>query len=230
MRRPKHQEIRAELLIVEDLMLLLLDDESGVVKGEANLHYTLGGAVLMELALLGRVDLDHRKRVHAVAGEALGDTILDEAMRQVAKRPRHVHTVLVEIGLELDGQLRHRLVERGMLARERSKMLGIIPVTRMPAQDLPYEAALLERVRAVLEDGAAPDSRTAALTAVLSAGGTLAELHPAIRRSRAVTERARELREGTWGAAAVNQAILVAAVASIGGAVAEAAVGGDASQ
>lgn len=205
MRRPKHQEMRPELLIVEDLMLLLLDDRSGVVKGEANLHYTLGGAVLMELALLGRADLDHRKRVHAVAGEALGDTILDEAMRQVAKRPRHVHTILVEIGLELDGQLRHRLVERGMLRRERSTMLGFIPVTRMPAQDLPYEAALL------------------------SAGGTLAELHEAIRRSRAVTERARELREGSWGAAAVNQAILVAAIASIGGAVAEAAAGGDAS-
>ncbi|GAA2224723.1 hypothetical protein GCM10010413_18550 [Promicromonospora sukumoe] len=228
MRRPKHQQLRPEPLIVEDLLLLLLDDRTGTVRGEANVHYTLGGAVLIELALLGRVELDG-KRVHAVAGEPLGDSLLDAAAAQVAKRPKHVHTVLLDLGLDLEPQVRDRLVDRGLLRRERSKVLGLIPVTRTPAQDLPYEAALLERVRAVLEDGVPPDPRTAALTAVLSAGGTLRELHPAIPRSRAVTERARELREGTWGAAAVNQAILVAAVASIGGAVAEAAVGGDSS-
>ncbi|MFD7306762.1 GPP34 family phosphoprotein [Promicromonospora sp. NPDC059942] len=230
MRPPKHHELRPEPLIVEDLLLLLLDDRSGTVRGEANLHYTLGGAVLIELALLGRVELDGRKRVHAVAGEPLGDSLLDAAAAQVAKRARHVHTVLLDLGLDLEPQVRDRLVERGMLRRERSKVLGLIPVTRTPAQDLPYEAALLERVRAVLEDGVTPDPRTAALTAALSASGTLRELHPAIRRSRAVTERARELREGTWGAAEVDQAIVVAAIASVGGAVAEAAAGGDSSQ
>lgn len=229
MRRPKHQQLRPEPLIVEDLLLLLLDDRTGTVRGEANVHYTLGGALLIELALLGRVELDGRKRVHAVAGEPLGDSLLDAAAAQVAKRPKHVHTVLLDLGLDLEPQVRDRLVERGLLRRERARVLGLIPVTRTPAQDLPYEAALLERVRAVLEDGATPDPRTAALTAVLSAGGTLRELHPAFRGSRAVTERARELREGTWGSAAVNQAILVAAVASVGGAVAEAAAGGDSS-
>ncbi|MFD7024595.1 GPP34 family phosphoprotein [Promicromonospora sukumoe] len=228
MRRPKHQQLRPEPLIVEDLLLLLLDDRTGTVRGEANVHYTLGGALLIELALLGRVELDG-KRVRAVAGEPLGDSLLDAAAAQVAKRPKHVHTVLLDLGLDLEPQVRDRLVERGLLRRERAKVLGLIPVTRTPAQDLPYEAALLERVRAVLEDGVNPDPRTAALTAVLSAGGTLRELHPAIPRSRAVTERAREVREGTWGAAAVNHAIVVAAVASVGGAVAEAAAGGDSS-
>jgi hypothetical protein len=141
-----------------------------------------------------------------------------------------VHTVILEIGLELESQVRDRLVERGMLRRERSKMLGLIPVTRTPAQNLPYEAALLERVRAVLEDEVTPDSRTAALTAVLSASGTLSEFHPAIRRSAAVTKRARDLQRGSWTSAAVNHAILLAAIASIGSAVAEAAASGDSAQ
>jgi hypothetical protein len=230
MSREMHQEMRSEPLIVEDLLLLLLDDRSGAPKGEAKLHYTLGGAVLMELALLGRVELDTKKRVHAVAGEPLGDSLLDQAVKKVAKRPKHVHTVLLEIGLELQSQVRGRLVERGLLRRERSKILGFIPVTRTPAQNLPYEAALLERVRTVLEDGAAPDPRTAALTAVLSASGTLSEFHPAIRRSATVTKRARDLHRGSWTSTAVNHAILLAAITSIAGAVGEAAVSGGSAQ
>lgn len=230
MSRVRHHEMRREPLIVEDLLLLLLDDRSGAPRGEANLHYTLGGAVLMELALLGRVEIDTRQRVHTVGREPLGDSLLDRAAQQVARRTRHVHTVLVDIGLELAPRVRDRLVERGLLRRERAKVLGFIPVTRTPAQNLPYEAALLERVRSVLEDGAAPDPRTAALAALLSAGGTLSDLRPPIRRSAVVTARARDLREGRWASAAVNQAVLVAAIASVGSAVAEAAVGGDAAQ
>lgn len=230
MSRRMHHQMRREPLIVEDLFLLLLDDRSGAPKGEANLHYTLGGAVLMELALLGRVELDPNQRVHAVAGEPIGDSLLDRAVKQVAKRLRRVHTVLLEVGLELEPQVRDRLVERGLLRRERSKVLGFIPVTRTPAQNLPYEAALLERVRAVLEDGVIPDPRTAALTAVLSASGTLPEFHPAIRRSAVVTRRARDLQKGGWSSTAVNHAILLAAVTSIAGAVGEAAAGGDSGQ
>ncbi|WRL66498.1 GPP34 family phosphoprotein [Blastococcus brunescens] len=47
-----------DLLIVEDLMLLLMDDDGASVQGAGTLHYTLGGALLTELALLGRVETD----------------------------------------------------------------------------------------------------------------------------------------------------------------------------
>nr|WSZ95137.1 GPP34 family phosphoprotein [Streptomyces sp. NBC_00857] len=50
--------MRSETLIVEDVMLMLLDDETGVEAGAGTLHYTLGSAVLVELALLGRIDID----------------------------------------------------------------------------------------------------------------------------------------------------------------------------
>ena len=66
---------------------------------------------------------------------------------------------------------------------------------------------MLQQVRAVLVDGAAPDPRTAALGALLSAGRTLPSFHPEIPWSTPVISRAKELERGEWGADAVEQAV-----------------------
>lgn len=227
--QPVEATTRRGLLLVEDLVLLLLDDETGVARGEGTLHWTLGGAVLMDLTLRGRIETDRKQTVYAVPGPPLGDPLLDDAFARIEKRPRYVGSVLAEVGPPLRAQVLDRLLERGMVRRERSKLLGFIPTTRMPAQDVAYEAALLERVRAVLEDDETPDARTAALVAILSASGTLPQLHPAIRWSNAVATRALRYQNGDWGAAAVGTAVVAQAAAvnvSIGIAVATGVIGG----
>jgi len=202
-----------DLLIVEDLLLLLLDDTSGTIAGEGTLYYTLGGAVLVELALRGEVAPDDSRtmfngiRIGAVKGELPSDPLLREAYETVAKKPRGVQELLIDIGSSLRGEVLDRLVERGFIRREKKKVLGIFPTTRMPAQRPEYEAQLLESVRSVLVDGAEPDARTGALAALLSASGTLPQLHPGIPWSGAVYTRGKELEKGNWGADAVNTAI-----------------------
>ena len=47
-------------LIAEDLLLLLLDEESGKVAASDSAEVALGGAVLAELAILGAVTVDER--------------------------------------------------------------------------------------------------------------------------------------------------------------------------
>ena len=202
-----------DLLIVEDLLLLLLDDTTGTIAGEGTLYYTLGGAVLVELALRGAVAPDESRtlfngiRIGAVKGELPSDPLLREAYEKVAKKPRGVQELLIDIGSSLRGEVLDRLVERGFIRREKKKVLGVFPTTRMPAQRPEYEAQLLERVRSVLVDGAEPDARTGALAALLSASGTLPQLHPGIPWSGAVYTRGKELEKGSWGAEAVNTAI-----------------------
>ena len=203
-----------DLLIVEDLLLLLLDDTSGTIAGEGTLYYTLGGAVLVELALRGEVAPDDSRtmfngiRIGAVKGELPSDPLLREAYETVAKKPRGVQELLIDIGSSLRGEVLDRLVERGFIRREKKKVLGVFPTTRMPAQRPEYEAQLLESVRSVLVDGAEPDARTGALAALLSASGTLPQLHPGIPWSGAVYTRGKELEKGSWGADAVNTAIV----------------------
>lgn len=202
-----------DTLIVEDVLLLMLDDKYGIPAGAGTLHYTLGGAVLVELALLGRIQPEGNRawfkgtKVVATGDGALPDPLLQSSHDTIAARPRHIQTLLVTIGSGLWKPVTERLVQRGLLRRERRRFLGLIPTTRLPAADIGYESALRERMRTVLEHGENPDARLAAIIALISASGTLPSLDPVPKWSGAVATRAKELEQGNWGAAAVNSAV-----------------------
>lgn len=203
-----------ELLIVEDLMLLMMDDTSGAIAGEGTLYYTLGGAVLVELGLGGHVTVDGNDmgltglKVHAVTGAQLPDPVLRSAHDKTAKRVRGVQSLLVEIGTGLRETVLDRLVERGMLRRESKKWLGVFSSTSTSVADTGYKKALVQKVRAVLVDDVEPDARTAALVGLLSASGTLTSLHRSVPWSGKVYQRGKELEQGSWGAEAVDTAVM----------------------
>lgn len=219
------------LLIVEDLALLLADDASGTPAGAATLHYSLSGALLMELALLGRVEAEEgswrsRTTLHAIGEGPLPDPLLQEAYDVIAEKPRAVSSILLTIGSGLWEPLVDRLVERGLLEQKKSRFLGIFPTTSHPATDDPYEPALRARVASVLEGEDPDDPRTAGLVALISASGTLPSLHPLPRWSGAVHDRGKEFEKGDWGAkataAAVARATAAVTAASIAAAIAAA--------
>ncbi|QUH02019.1 GPP34 family phosphoprotein [Saccharopolyspora erythraea] len=200
-------------LIVEDVLLLMLDDKYGIPAGAGTLHQTLGGAVLVELALLGRIQPEGSSawykgtKVVAVGDGALPDPLLQSSYDTIAARPRQVQTLLVTIGSGLWKPVTERLVQRGLLRRERTRFLGLFPTTSLPAADTGHEPALREQMRSALEHGESPDARLAAITALISASGTLPSLDPVPKWSSAVATRAKELEQGNWGAAAVNSAV-----------------------
>lgn len=199
------------MLIVEDLALLLMDDESGTPAAAGTLHYTMGGAVLVELALAGLVEVRDRKVF--VAGTAPDDPLLRSGYEKVAEKPRSVDSLLVKIGADTWSRVVDRLVERGLVAREEKRVLGLFKMTTLPATDTGHEQEVRARIRAVLVDGETPDARTAALTALLSASGALPALRPTLAWSGDVARRAKELEQGNWGAEAVSAAVTRTAAA-----------------
>ncbi|MGP4018754.1 GOLPH3/VPS74 family protein [Saccharopolyspora sp. 5N708] len=207
------------MLIVEDLMLLMLDDETGSIAGAGTLHYALGGAVLVELALGGRIETDGSRpglngpKVLAVGDGPLPDPLLQSAYEKVAQRPQRVQPLLLGIGGGLWKPVIDRLVERCLIRRESKRVLRVFRTTRLPADDTRHEAELRRKIRAVLEDGERPDARTAAVIALLSSSGTLPTLRPALPWSAEVRKRAKELENGSWGAVAVNTAVTRTAAA-----------------
>jgi hypothetical protein len=215
------------MLLVEDLLLLLMDDQTGTPASAGTLPYALGGAVLVELALLGRVDTTGSggitgEKVIAVEGEPLDDPLLRQAYEKIAEKPRGVQTLLLQIGGSLFNDVVDRLVAHGLVRRESRKVLGLFPMTRLPAADGRREQEVRDRIRAVLVDGAEPDTRTAALTALLSASGALPSLRPQLAWTTPVIKRAKELEQGNWGASAVSTAVArtAAAIAASSAAVA----------
>ncbi|EOM77523.1 GPP34 family phosphoprotein [Rhodococcus rhodnii] len=98
--------------LAEDLLLLLFDPRSGTIAGEGTLFYTLGGAILAELARSGKVTVEGR-RVATADTTPPADPFLAEQWERIGARPRSVQTVIAEVGPRLRAPVLDRLVERG---------------------------------------------------------------------------------------------------------------------
>ncbi|MEV7800104.1 GPP34 family phosphoprotein [Microbacterium foliorum] len=199
-----------EPLIVEDTLLLLFQPDSGTIAGENILFYVLGGAVLADLALAGRVEAEEHglfTRVRAAGDGDAPDPLLAPALTSLSKKPQDVQAVLAGVGPQLRGPVLDRVVARGDLHRAEGKVLGLFPTTKLTlASD--RRSDLIRRVRTALIDGDAPDPRTAASIALLSASGTLPQFHAEIPWGSDVYTRAKQLEDGDWGAAAASSAVV----------------------
>jgi hypothetical protein len=217
------------------VLLLALNDEKGTVGWQAStpLPYALAGALLAELALRGRIELDG-KRVIARDATPTGDGLLDEALGRIAtgEKPRDArHWVNVFSGNAWGGKIPHlrdrvagRLVEPGILRREEHRFLWVISSTRFPTADDAPELALRRGLRAVLLGDATPDERTLVLLSLARAGRLLDSLVEKGERKKA-RARAKALVESEQVGKAVSAAVAameatVAAVAASAGAVA----------
>jgi len=190
--------------IAEELLLLAYsEDEGKQLIGAIQLDPALGGAILAELAVEGRIELA-ADRVTLKDPAPLGDEELDATLARIdedgkARKPAWW------VGRLQSGKLRRRLLTRlaesGVLAEERGKVLGVFPTTRWPEADPRVEADVRERVSAVLA-GAEPDMRTAVLIAIAHAAKLDRKVFPTADK-----ERVKEIAEGQWAGEAVAKTI-----------------------
>lgn len=206
-------------LLAEDVLLLLFDPQNGVFRGEGStLFHILAGAVLTELAIDKRVEINDRttlrgREVRVVAGNAPVDPLLLTTWQRVEKHPTDVHSLILEIGPHLRAVFIDRLVERGWIRTEKKKFLGFIPDTAITGADVSHRDELMTAVRAVLRDGAEPSARIGAVVALLSASGQLPAMDREIPWSGSVYTRGMAIQKGDWGAEAVAESVARTAAA-----------------
>ena len=208
-------------LLAEDLLLLLLDDDSGRLR-TSYADTVLGGALLTELALLGAVGVPEKTsvwrtaKVHAT-GTPVADPLLQEALAVVGRKDRSAEDLVTRLGKGRRDVLAQRLVERGILQRRDTRLLGIFPRRRWPTLDASHEQDVRRSVTQVLVEGAEPDQRTGALVALLAA---IDRAHKVVDHeglsSHEVRKRAKQIAEGAWAARAVRDAIAAATAATAG--------------
>jgi hypothetical protein len=201
-------------LIAEDLLLLLLDDDSGRLTGATRLEPGIGGALLVDLALAGCVEVVKgsgmwaRAKVVPTLSDPPTDPLLVEALDLVRAKERTAQDLVTQLGKKRRDVLLDRLRERGILEETEDRVLGLIPRRRWPMVDGTHEADVRRKLGDVLVRGARPEERTAALLAVLSA---LDVAHKVVDRegqpAREVKKRAKEVAEGDWAAKAVRDSV-----------------------
>lgn len=206
------------MLIAEDLLLLLTNDETGkLVASASEVDVALGGALLVELALMQRLDLagpsEQVRKGHLVVRDAsaTSDPLLDEVLAMAGekqgKKPQNVVTAL---GKGVRVRLYDRLAGRGLLRAESGKVLGIFPRHNWPAQDATHEDSVRADLLTALRNAMVPDPRTGALISLLLA---LNAVHKAVNPAAAglskrdINANAKRIAGGDWASDAVRHAI-----------------------
>jgi hypothetical protein len=166
----------------EELMLLALHDKKGTVLSSASmsLKYGLSGAVLMELVLRGKLRAD-KKNLVIVDAALTGDDILDEALTKIkqSKRDRNIKYWVGKLSRgikDFKGRLLDRLIGKGILRKEKRRILGAIPSRRYPMKDTKAEQEVRNRIRAVILGGANLDPRIVMLISLVRACGLVNEI------------------------------------------------------
>lgn len=204
----------SRLALPDELLLLALDDDRGTRAHANELEPGLAGAVLLDLALRGRLDVVD-KTVRAIDATSTGDAVLDHALAAIADAPklRAPKWWVTHLQKGVREQVADRLVASGALRRDEQRLLWIFPVTRLPAGDPGPESAVRARLDGAVLQDVTPDDRTAALAALVHATNLRSTVFPGVDR-RAVKERLAELAEGQWAAEAVRRAVQEMAAAT----------------
>ena len=206
------------MLLAEDLLLLVTDDASGRLSAPAEqVDAGLGGANLVELTLLHKVDLTGEQdpgkpgRIIVRDPSPAGDAVLDAALQiLIARQGRKPAKVIKPLSKNLRRTLYQRLADRGVVRAERGKILGVFPIRRWPAEDASEEAEVRRLMTQALVQQVVPDTRTAALIALVHAVGRADKIVDARQHGlsrRQLRARAAKIAEGNWASAAVRKAI-----------------------
>jgi len=162
------------MLLAEDL-LLVTDDASGRLSAPAaQVDAGLGGANLVELTLRNKVDLSGEQdpgkpgRLVVRDPSTTGDAILDAAL-EIVLAYQAQEAICGALGAEQEpaaDAVRAAGRQRGG-SRRAEQDPGCRPVHRWPAQDASHEAEVRRLVTQALVHQVAPDTRIAALIALL---------------------------------------------------------------
>ncbi|WP_229399822.1 GOLPH3/VPS74 family protein [Micromonospora okii] len=157
------------VVLAEELLLLAYDDESGkATMPRISLDLGMAAAVLVELALAGRIAYaDGNLTVADPTGT--GEPILDDVLGRIAADTPHTPSSWVQ---RLRHGLRDRilgdLVRRGVVRDVEETELGFILVHRYPTADASVEEDTRGRLAEALAGGQLPDERTAALATLVA--------------------------------------------------------------
>jgi len=167
--------MQKNLKLHEEILLLSLRDKKGTFASTERLGFALGGAILAELLLLKKVEIDevkkNKKLLNLVNSTPTGDPVLDECIEKVKKAKRRAQIRQWVIRFAQVKKLKHKIAEqlcrKSILRADEDKILLIFTRKIYPEINPIPERQLIDRIkRVILSDAPEIDPRTAIITAL----------------------------------------------------------------
>ncbi|PCJ54427.1 MAG: hypothetical protein COA70_04695 [Planctomycetota bacterium] len=172
---------KENLHLYEECLLLALKDEEGTKDPYVNLPISLGGALLADLLLLGKVEVEKVKKqsfLKLVDPSETGDPLLDECTLKLhdAKRRATLGTWVQRFGAlrNLKHRAAEQLVARGILKAQEDTVLLIFKRKIYPELDGRVEKEIVARLKkAIFTRVSEIDPRTVVLVSLADKTGLL---------------------------------------------------------
>ncbi|TDJ06567.1 MAG: GPP34 family phosphoprotein [Deltaproteobacteria bacterium] len=161
------------LTLAEDIILLLLDDDTGKLASIdlMTLNYAMAGAVLMDLALRNKIDTDLESLIVADStptGLQMLDTYLDKiSSENKENNTRYWLTELSNYGEDIVDSALNMLVEKKILKTEEKKILWVIATRVYPMIDDKEEKEVKRRIIDLLMSDEIPTPQDVVLVSLM---------------------------------------------------------------
>ncbi len=168
------------LTLVEELLLVAIDDETGKMNMSvsSSIHYGLAGAILMELTLHGCLDYKDKKIIFLDKTDTENE-LLNESLQYLREKnkgkDRSVKYWVQKLGTHISWKKKHlsyinHLIEKGILKQDETKYFFFFTKDVYPSANTGKENLIRERVKtAVLFEDVEIDDRTVCLIGILKA-------------------------------------------------------------
>ncbi len=162
-----------ELTLVEELAWLALDEKTGktLPLPVHALGYGLAGALILDLSLARRIDTDLAS-LTVISPAPTGDSLLDSWLSyfQASPQPRSVMYWLRDLARREDEIHRaalNRLIERGLLRREKNRLFWETSALRYPTVDSTGRTEVRARLTRLIQGSDLPAPRDAILLSLI---------------------------------------------------------------
>jgi Golgi phosphoprotein 3 len=181
------------LTLADEIVVLMLRDDSGAIRPECATvaSMAIAGGILMELALLSRIDTD-LKTLFIVDPTPVGDDLLDEALHKIAAAPQSRSSAwwIRALGLhggDLSVRVLGRLVEAGILRTEDRQFLWVFSRRAYPQNTGREEREAKARLLSVIFNDDVPEARDTLLLGLADSTGVLDTIVSAEDRRKAAS-------------------------------------------
>lgn len=215
-----------KLNLLEEYLLLALDDEKGkFVIDSTRLHFGFAGAVLLELALRGKIQVEGEQLIlndRNYEPEMSVNKMIDIIREQDKPTLKKSIEILARKSADIKNDTLQRLISKGILKKEEHKVLWIIPYDKYPTSNLTPENKVRKRLDDVINEHTAVDPHDLMLLSLIDATDLTKEAFRDKEDYKAIRNKIKEVTKDIKVSQVINKsireiqaAIMIAITASI---------------
>ena len=199
------------LNLMEELLLLALDDKKGkiIFSSSSALPYGLRGALLLELALVKKIDVVNKKLI-VIDNSPTEDPLLNNALDIIAnhhkqKKVKYWVSKLKSKMKQVRQDLLSGLMDKGIIEKRDEKILWLIPTKRYPTKNPIPENKVRSRIIDIVLHNKQADERSLMLISLINSCSLIKEVFAKEDRKEAKKKIKQIVEDESIGKAIISQ-------------------------